>query len=278
MIDLHIHSNNSDGTDSPEELLKKIREKGINIFALTDHDNINGVRAMRKLITPDIKFIEGIEFSCKCGNFKCHILGLGYDENDKVFQDALTEGENLRHEKFFKRINFLRENFNIEFSDEEINTLSKIPGVGKPHLGNLIVSKGFAATRVEAMENFVDKCKTGSYKIEAETAIKAINSSGGISVWAHPLGGEREEELSQEEFFYRLKILMSFGLKGLECFYSKYEIEKCKWLSNVAKDNNLYVSGGSDYHGSNKNIPLAKLNAENIKISDENLTVLERLI
>ena len=277
MTDLHIHSNASDGTDNPEELLKNIREKGIKIFALTDHDTITGVAAVKRLITQDIKFIQGIEFSCRCEDFKCHILGLGYDENNKIFQDALKIGEKLRHEKLYKRLDFLHENFNIEFSTEEINSLSKIPSVGKIHLGNLIVSKGFASNRIEAMENFVDKCKTPNDKIDAEIAINAINSSGGVSVWAHPLGGAREKELSQEEFLRRLKILMSFGLKGLECFYSKYEIEKCKQLSTVAKDNNLYVSGGSDYHGSNKNVPLMKLNAENIEIPDENLTILEIL-
>ena len=202
-IDLHIHSANSDGTDTPEELLNKIRLAGIKIFALTDHDTINGAMTLKNLGVKN--FVAGIEFSCITqNNHKCHILGLGYDENNNDFKNALKAGEDLRHEKFFKRIKFLNDTFNIKFSDDEIEDLLKIPSVGKPHLGNLIVKKGYAKTRVEAIENIIDKAKTGNDKISAELAIKSILSAGGIAIWAHPLGGEREKELPQELF---LKIL-----------------------------------------------------------------------
>ena len=232
-IDLHIHTNASDGTYSPEELIKKIQEAGIKIFAVTDHDTIDGALKLKKILDDkSLIFIKGIEFSTRISRTgaKCHILGLNYNENHPAFQNALNAGAKLRHEKFFKRIDFLREKFNITFTDSEIENLLKIPSVGKPHLGNLIADKGFASSRVEAIENFIDKCKTGNDKIEAELAIKAINDSGdgSISVWAHPLGGEREEELSKEKFQQILKDLISFGLKGLECYYSKYEFSKCE--------------------------------------------------
>ena len=282
-IDLHIHTNASDGTDSPEDLIKKIHDSGIKIFAVTDHDTINGAIAMKKILLENntqIKFIKGIEFSTRIEKIKakCHILGLNYDENHPAFQKALNAGANLRHEKFYKRINFLRENFNINFTDSEIENLLKIPSVGKPHLGNLIVSKGYAATRVEAIEKFIDKAKTGNDKIEAELAVKSINESGGVSVWAHPLGGEREDELPQEKFQETLKNLISFGLKGLECYYSKYNLSKCEWLAKQARLNNLLISGGSDCHGANKNIPLGKLNAEEKNINPENLTILKEFV
>ena len=277
MADLHVHSNASDGTDTTEELLQNIQNSGIKIFALTDHDTIKGALKMQKLIPDDIKFIKGIEFSCKTKNSKCHILGLNYNENDKYFQEALKAGEDLRHEKFFKRIDFLRDKFNINFTSEEIETLLKTPSVGKIHLGNLIVKKGFANTCVEAMENIVDKCKTSNDKIDAELAVSAINLSGGISVWAHPLGGAREKEPTEEKFRETLGELMSFGLKGLECFYSKYKFEKCKWLEKTAHENNLLISGGSDYHGKNKVIPLGRLNADDIKIDEKLLTILQEI-
>ncbi|MBR2208159.1 MAG: PHP domain-containing protein [Synergistaceae bacterium] len=277
-IDLHIHTNASDGTYSPEDLIDKIHEAGIKIFAVTDHDTIDGAISLKKILDDSsLNFIKGIEFSCRIEKTKakCHILGLNYDENHPSFQNALNAGAKLRHEKFFKRINFLRENFNITFTDLEIENLLKIPSVGKPHLGNLIVAKGFAKTRAEAIEKFIDKAKTGNDKIEAELAIKSINEAGGVSVWAHPLGGEREKELSEEIFKATLKDLISFGLKGLECYYSKYEISKCEWLAEQAKLNNLLISAGSDCHGANKNIPLGKLNAEDIKINPEKITILK---
>ena len=270
-IDLHIHTNASDGTYTPKELLEKINEAGIKIFAITDHDTINGALEMKKILEDNyqIKFIKGIEFSCRTKNSKMHILGLNYDENNKSFQNVLRAGDELRHAKFFKRIEFLRDKFNIDFSEEEIENLLKIPSVGKPHLGNLIVKKNLASTRAEAIENFIDKCKTGNDKVDADFAINSINNSGGVAVWAHPLGGEREEELSREKFLEILEELISYGLKGLECFYSKYEFSKCEWLAKIAKEKNLYISGGSDCHGKNKNIPLGKLNFEDLPIFSE---------
>ena len=277
-IDLHIHTDASDGTYSPNELLNKIQEYGIKIFAVTDHDTINGAVEIQKNFNDNqVKFIKGIEFSTRIEQTgaKCHILGLKYNENHQAFKNALNAGNNLRREKFYRRLELLREKFNITFTASEIEDLLKIPSVGKPHLGNLIVKKGFASTRAQAIENFIDKCFSGNDKLEAEFVINAINSSGGVSVWAHPLGGEREAELSKDKFQSSLKYLISFGLKGLECYYSKYEFSKCERLAEQGRLNKLLISGGSDCHGSNKNIPPGKLNAENVKINPEKLTILK---
>lgn len=268
-IDLHIHSNASDGTDNPSELLAKIYAAGIKTFALTDHDTIAGAIRMSKIVRSNVKFVKGIEFSCITrGENKCHILGLNYDESNTSFQEALRTGEELRHEKFYRRIEILRDKFNITFTDNEIDYLLGIPSVGKPHIANLIVNKGLAHDKNDAIARYIDKCGIGNDKINAELAISAINSSGGISVWAHPLGGEREPELSEHVFTEILCELGSYGLTGLECYYSKYELAKCDWLAEIARDNNLYISGGSDYHGANKNIPLGKLNAENLYVNE----------
>ena len=92
-IDLHIHTNASDGTDSPENLLWEIQKAGIKIFAITDHDTIKGAMKMKKILPAGMRFIQGIEFSCRTqGGHKCHILGLNYDENNLDFQAALRAG------------------------------------------------------------------------------------------------------------------------------------------------------------------------------------------
>ena len=275
MIDFHIHSNASDGTDPPEILLKKLKSSGIKFFSLTDHDTINGALKIKEIVDDEIKFIKGIEFSCISENGKCHILGLNYDENNADFQNALKTGDKLRHEKFFRRIEILHDKFNINFSQDEIDDLLKNTSVGKIHLANSIVNKGLAENRAEAMSLYLDKLKTPNDKIKAETAVKAILSSGGIPVWAHPLGGEGDPDLPEIKFFEILNELISYGLKGLECYYSKYEIKRCEWLSSIAEKYSLFVSGGSDYHGAHKNIPLGKLNAENIKIDEKFITILE---
>ena len=277
IIDLHIHTSASDGTDSPEELLQRIRDSGIKTFAVTDHDTITGAVEMSGKLQDekDIKFIRGIEFSCRTRitNTKCHILGLNYDYENAEFIHALRTGEEIRHKKFWKRIEILHDEFNITFTDEEIESLMKIKSVGKPHIANMIVSKGLADNKQDAIDRYVNKCKTGNDRLDSDFVIHAIVSSGGIPVWAHPLGGEGEKELPEEIFKETLSELISYGLHGLECFYSKYDYAICERLEAIANQNGLYVSGGSDYHGRNKNIPLGKLNAENIIVRPERLTI-----
>ena len=276
-IDLHIHTNASDGTDSPQSLLWNIQKAGINIFAVTDHDTIRGALAMKRIVPPGLRFIQGIEFSCITqSGHKCHILGLNYDENNLEFQRALSEGDNLRHAKFHRRIELLRSQFGITFTDEEMDSLTKIPSVGKPHLANMIVSKGLAQDKQEAITNYINKCKTGVDRISASTAIKAVLSAGGVPVWAHPLGGEGEPELPEASFRQVVTELVAYGLKGLECWYSKYKAVKCEWLVKEAQRRGLLVSGGSDYHGTNKTVPLGRLNADNKIIEPSKLTILTK--
>ena len=277
-IDLHIHTNASDGTDSPRDLLRNIQKAGINTFAITDHDTIRGAIDMQKILPQGLRFIKGIEFSCRADSgHRCHILGLGYDENNPDFQDALRAGDDIRHRKFFGRIELLRSQFGIEFSDDEIASLLKIPSVGKPHLANMIVKKGLAHDRQDAISRYIDRCRTGTGRISAQLAVHAILSSGGLPVWAHPLGGEGEQELSESEFVIVINELLSYGLKGLECWYSKYKPEKCEWLVEQAERRKLLISGGSDYHGTNKNIPLGRLNADDIAINADRLTILKHI-
>lgn len=277
-VDLHIHTDASDGTDSPANLLWNLQKAGITIFAVTDHDTIKGAMAVKRIIPQGFRFIQGIEFSCRTqGGHKCHILGLNYDENNLDFQAAITAGDELRHQKFHRRIEILRTDFGITFTDDEIDSLLKIPSVGKPHLANLLVAKGFAQNRQEAITNYIDKCKAGPSRIDAELAVKAILSAGGLPVWAHPLGGEGEQELPESTFRLVLNELVSYGLKGLECWYSKYKSLKCEWLTKQAQRRGLLISGGSDYHGTNKTVPIGRLNAENRTVSPEQLTILRQI-
>ena len=128
------------------------------------------------------------------------------------------------------------------------------------------------------MQKYLDGIKTGNTRFSIEEAIDAIVTSGGIPVWAHPLGGEGEKHIAHEKFMPRLEKMIAYGIKGLECYYSRYTLEEVKFLITCANSNNLLISGGSDYHGTNKeNIQLAKLNVDSTPIDAENLTVLKYL-
>ena len=277
LIDLHIHSTASDGTDTPEQILKKISEvESVKIFALTDHDTIKGVEQIKNKIPPEIFFVNGVEFSCKTasGN-KCHILGYFYDAANKDFQEILEQGKNLHAKKLEIRLKFLSDLYKINFLADDVKKICENEVVGKPHIVNFISEKfGIAKHKIYSD---LRKCKINS-RLDAKKVIDAIKNSGGISVWAHPLGGEGEKCSTQAEFDKNFAELKNFGIDGLEIYYSRYNAEQRKILFKAAEENNLLVSGGSDYHGKNKkNIPLFELGRDNPQIKVWRPTILQKI-
>ncbi len=275
--DLHMHSSFSDGTDTPAQLAEKVREAGISVFSVTDHDTADGAEELLAGPLPDgLTVIPGIEFSCRLKEGKCHILGYGYDVHAPAFRAALEEGNALRRDKLRRRLEFL-EAEGIRFPDAEVEALWRMRSPGKPHLGNLMVKYGYAKNREQAITGTLNRCPAGMDRIDAKTAIRAILDAGGIPVWAHPLGETGERPLSGEEIEERLAELLSYGLRGMECYYSAYPVSGCRKLAGIAGRNGLLVSGGSDYHGGNKKIALGTLNADGAAVPAERLSVLKNL-
>ncbi len=277
-IDLHIHTTASDGSDSPALLLKNLKKAGITTFSITDHDTVDGALEMEQLVTPDFRFIRGIEFSCETPAGKCHILGYNYDPNDPVFQAALSEGAALRQEKLLSRLRYLEETLGITFTEAERSWLQALRSPGKPHFGKLLVDRGIAATIDEAIQVYINPHKPRRDRIDGSTAVAAILHAGGIPIWAHPLGGEGEKPLTVEKFQAQLNYLMGQGIQGLECHYSRYETAQREFLMTQAKAHGLLISGGSDYHGTNKrDLPLGQLSADGASIDCEKLTILQKI-
>lgn len=277
-VDLHIHSNHSDGSNSIEELAKIIIEKDINIFALTDHDTIEGCIEMSKLINSQTTtFIPAIELTCKADDIKCHILGYGCNPNNKQLQNLISKGKELRKQKLETRIQFLEKTWNIILTKDEKDWLYSRKSVVKTHLANILVKRGLATDNVSAMKKYLDNCKTGNTRFDGIEAINTIISAGGIPVWAHPLGGEGEIHIPEKEFLPKLEKMINFGIQGLECYYSRYNFEEIEILTRNAEKFNLYITGGSDYHGTNKNIPLLRLNTTEQPIPAEKITILQAL-
>lgn len=275
-VDLHMHSTASDGTDTPVRLAEKVKAAGIRFFALTDHDTVTGAEQLAEHLPAGVTFIPGVEFSCRMDSGKCHILGYRCDTAHPAFQDALSKGAALRRAKLERRLAFLQER-GMSFPEDELCRLRRIPGVGKPHLGNLMVKYGYAPDLRTAITEVINRCAAGSSRIGAETAVKAVLASGGIPVWAHPLGGEGEREIGPAQFGGMLEELTGYGLMGLECWYSKYPPELCERLAGIAEERGLLISGGSDYHGANKAVPLGTLNAGGREVSLPQITLLSAL-
>lgn len=276
-VDLHVHSSCSDGSDTPKELAQKIIKEGINIVALTDHDTVCGIDEFEKNLNSDIKFIKGIELTCLTENIKCHILGYYINPKNKGLQDLIEKGKILRKQKLETRIKYLKDIWNIELTEKERNWLYSRKSVVKTHLANILVNRDLADNNIDAMKKYLDGCKTGNTRFDGKEAIQVIKSSGGIPVWAHPLGGEGEKHINEEIFQEKLKTMISNGIQGLECYYSRYNEKETDILIKAAGANNLYISGGSDYHGTNKDVPLGKLTAGNGIIHSTYLSILEIL-
>ena len=275
-VDLHMHSHASDGSDSVPELLQKLRRAGIHTFAVTDHDTVAGALEMERLVGEDMEFFMGIEFSCVCPAGKCHILGYDFDPRHPAFREALEAGRRLREEKLGRRLDFLKESFGITLTEAEMTWLLGQKSPGKPHLGRILLDRGLAPDLSAAIGTYVSPCPGGEDRIPAELAVRAILAAGGIPVWAHPLGGEGERHLTEGEFSALLAQLKQSGIRGLECWYSRYSPGERAFLREQAEG--LLISGGSDYHGINKkNIHPGKLGAEDPPVDPEQLTVLREL-
>lgn len=278
IIDLHMHSNASDGSDSIPELLDKIKRMDITTFALTDHDTMKGALEMEKLVPPGIRFVRGIELSCISETAKCHILGYAYDPCNTELQMLVEELHAIRKNKTQNRFRYLTDEFGFEFTEEEKREIETKESPGKPDFKELIEKKLKEANpggkAVNIYETFFKHLPDG--RIDAIRAIKAVKAAGGVAVWAHPLGGTGEKRLTEKAFGAQLDLLCSVGLDGLECHYSEYTKEEVATLCHAADEKRLKISGGSDYHGTKKpHLHLGMLNKEDATISEEQLTVLK---
>ena len=256
-IDLHMHSTVSDGTDTPAEILDNVRNAGLELFSLTDHDAVKGCGMIMELLCEsDPQFITGVEFSCKDEDGKYHILGYGYDPLAPAINDVVDMGHRFRINKVRARLEFLKDKFGFSFFKEDIQKLFALDNPGKPHIGNLMVRYGYADSKENAIKQFINQMHFRSEYVRPEQAIAGILASGGIPVLAHPFYGNGDQLILGEEMEERLKKLMDMGLKGVEAFYSGFTAKLTNQMLKYAEEYGLFVTAGSDYHGKNKMIPL----------------------
>lgn len=280
-VDLHLHTTASDGSDTPCELIRKAKEAGIEVISITDHDTIVGLAEAIGQRKNGVKIITGIEFSCcffGVGGFDCHILGYGFDPEHPKLLSAITHGRQMRLAKLGARLMYLKNVFGIEFTEDEIGWLHSLNSVARPHLAQLIIKRGLADSVAEAFDKYLKVDGFPDDRIDAGEAIDAILAAGGIPVYAHPLGGEREARLDPDELSRRVGALLPLGLKGLECLYSRYSVKESELLISLARKHDLLVSGGSDYHGKNKTVELGSLCADKAVTDYSSITVLDKLL
>ena len=252
IIDLHTHTNFSDGTDTPTELINKALAAGITTIGLTDHDSIGGWQEATNALRGGISLVPGAEISCQTTDgISVHILGLLFDSNNSQLMNTLEKTRENRHgrmEKIIARIN--EAGIDISMADV-LEQLSDGATLGRPHLADALVKKGVVASRDEAFSQMLhnnSKYYVSHYSPSPEDAIKLIKAAGGVSVIAHPMASHRGRIISLATF----GSLITAGLDGIEVDHRDHSPDEKAQLITLAKESNLVMTGASDYHGNGK--------------------------
>lgn len=250
-IDLHVHSNCSDGSYTPAELVEYAKEKGLAAFALTDHDTLSGIEeaqdAGRKY---GIEVIAGIEFSTEYKGRDVHIVGLEFDKDSPEFISQLERFQNSRDIRNQKMIGRLREegvDITWDMMKEEFGDAVWT----RSHFGRFLLEHGYVKELKDAFSRYVGDeapCFVPREKVTPAQAVHLVRQYGGIPVLAHPF----QYHLSEEGLQELVNELKKAGLIGVEALYSTHNPMEESAIRRLARVNGLCISGGSDFHGINK--------------------------
>ena len=240
--DLHTHTNFSDGFYSPAELLKKAKKNGIGIISITDHDSVTGVKEARKISDRiGIEVIPGLEISTEIGSNEIHVLGYFINPDDKELERYLVF---FREERFNRAIRII-EKLNIlgiQLTMDDVLLQAKNSAIGRPHIAQAMLSKGFVNSFFEAFNKYIGNNGPAFEKkvhLSPQSACKIINDAGGLSFIAHP--GKMPEHLIKE--------LIEAGIDGIEVIHPSHNTNQTKYYRGITNEYFLLESGGSDYHG-----------------------------
>lgn len=278
--DLHIHSKFSDGDYSVEEIIDKLKVCGIEIFSITDHDNIQSIKAMENIDRKGLIYIPGVEVSCEKDGYKMHILGYNIDANNeeliKLLQDMKLR-KNLRNLEIIQQ---LKEKFGIVITKEETEKLLKAKNfVGQTTIARMLTQRGEIPNTQYAFDNYFKylDLKTPA-TAQLEQAIRIIHNAGGYAVLAHPISLEKTYGVNIEDIFGMFR---DVGLDGIEIFNSKHTLSDIKRYLKLAKKEKLLISGGSDFHGEimKPNVKLGKISKDDSeKEHHYKMTILSKCI
>ncbi len=252
MIDLHTHTNNSDGTESPRELVNKAISLGMSVLGITDHDTTRGWQEAIQTVRGDIALALGSEISCLTDNgISVHMLGLLFDGEHKEMQTMLEETRDGRLPRMRKMIEKMRA-AGIDISMDDVEAARPQGAtLGRPHLADALVNKGIIKSRDEAFQGMLNNDSVFYVSHAAPTpaeAIGMIGKAGGVSVIAHPFASLRGQILQASDF----ADLVAAGLHGIEVDHRDQNPDERAMLRNIANELGLVVTGASDYHGSGK--------------------------
>jgi hypothetical protein len=250
-VDLHTHSEKSDGTDSPAELIRLANEAGLSAIALTDHDTLSGVEEARAAAgSAGPRLVAGVELSVDHANVKIHLLAYFLEPGAGPLQDRLAElreGRRRRNVEIVARLQDL--GYDIEEADVAAQTAGE--AVGRPHIADALVAKGLIASRAEAFDGLLSDGGVAYVqrpRLSAKEAIQLATASGAVTSIAHPY----TIDMNATTYPALFEELGDAGLTGLEAFYPEHSPSLREHLAALASELGLVATGGSDYHGAGK--------------------------
>lgn len=262
LADLHTHSTASDGQHTPSELAQLAKERGLEVLALTDHDNMDGLdEAVKTGKALGLRVVRGVELSAD-DYLNLHILG--YDFSVSVLQGLIKSLKEGRNDRKYRIRDFLRTK-GLEIPLDEVDAEAAGGAVGRPHFARVMLRHGMAANWKEVFDRYLDtpefqEIERGT-KPSAQKCVERIKAAGGKVSLAHPyqivLGEDRLEDL--------VKRLKGYGLDAIECYYPIHTPEQTVEYLELAKKYDLHVTGGSDFHGE-KNKPDHPLGAVELEL------------
>ena len=251
MIDLHIHSTYSDGTCSPADIIKKVTEKGLYGFSLTDHDTTEGIPKIIECSIPQkIHFLPGIEISCDTPKHEIHILGYGINYKSETLIQTLSDLRQKRMQRNLDMIAlFQKDGYPITL--EKLHNGNPNTVITRAHFSRVLIEEGICKNSDQAFKKYLgNTCKYYLPKpfFHPKDALKLILDANGSPVLAHPF----QYHFSNLEIENLIRELMTYGLKGLEIYHSTHHLGQITKLLEWQKKYHLLGSGGSDFHGNNK--------------------------
>ncbi len=242
-VDLHMHTNCSDGLFSPAEILEKVRGANLAAFSITDHDTVDGYRAIQILRTEnDPILICGVELSAGYKEADLHILAYGFDPDHIELAKALNrfqEGRNERGRKMVEKLTQL----GVKITYQDVQQKAGHGVIGRPHVAEAIFDSGAINRYNEAFDKYIGvggPAYVAKANFAPSEAIALIHSAGGAAVLAHPAVGGAQQHIS---------MLVELGLDGLEVFHPEHTSEDVRKFKKMAQEHGLSITGGSDYHG-----------------------------
>lgn len=242
-IDLHCHTTASDGVLPPRHLVREARRKGLALLSITDHDTTDGLEeALDEGRAVGLRVIPGVEVTAYVGDLEIHILGHFVDPSDAPFAAFLERSQAARIERLRKMIARLRE-LGIQVDLEEVLAVGAEGSVGRPHLAQVLVRRGYVKGIPEAFDRYLKQGASAFVErphLPAEEAMERIKESGGFPTLAHPglYNGD-----------HVVKILAGKGLVGLEVYHPDHTPSQIAHYRRVSEELGLLATGGSDYHG-----------------------------